>query len=209
MLMLNPLAIMKSLNKPIGPSYALDEQDVLNTKQTLGQLDYYKPRRRKGQRAEITPWPDTPMFEGIKTFQKDKDLKVDGLMKPGDPTEKALNKAIGTDKRGNNNPGNDNRLAAVAAPLAVPLITDAALSTLGAIAGMLGLTLPLKGDTHDNDESCNKLHYDVDIPTCNGIRKNRGKEAGARCFKTANERYAACLKGVPTDQLPPLDIWNN
>ncbi len=198
--MLNPLAI----KKPVGPTYALDEEDVLITKQTLTRLGYYKPSNRAG----ITPWPDTPMFEGIKAFQKDKDLKVDGLMKPGGPTEKALNREVKPIEQKPKKSANDNRLAAVAAPLAVPLIPGAK-SVLGAIAGMLGLTLPLKGDTQDNDERCDKLYYDTDMPTCNQISKTRGKEAGVRCRKTANDRYAACLKGTPTSDLPPLDTWNN
>lgn len=198
--MLNRLAI----KKPVGPAHALDEEDVLNTKKTLALLGYYKPSTRAG----MTPWPDTPMFEGIKTFQKDKDLKVDGLMKPGGPTEKALNLETQPTGPRPEKPGNDNRLAAVAAPLVVPLIPGIS-STLGAIAAMLGLTLPLKGDTQDNDESCGRLHYDVDMPTCRKISKRRGKEAGARCIKSANARYAACLKGTPNDSLPPLDTWNN
>lgn len=204
--MLNPLAI----KKPVGPAHALDEEDVLNTKKTLARLGYYKPSKRVG----ITPWPDTPMFEGIKTFQKDKDLKADGLLKPGGPTEKALNREIqpAEPKPGKpdpKKPTNDNRLAAVAAPLVLPIIPGVKSAIGAAIAALLGLTLPLKGDTQDNDESCNKLYYNVDTPTCNQVRKKRGKEAGARCHKSAADRYEACLRGISKDRLPPLDTWNN
>jgi len=69
------------------------------------------------------------------------------------------------------------------------------------------------GDLIDNicnstssDEACDKQYYEVDIPTCRAISKSRGKAAGARCYKAAADRYAACLKGGP---LPPLDTWNN
>ncbi|MCR4376541.1 MAG: peptidoglycan-binding protein [Rhodospirillales bacterium] len=83
--MLNPFQI----KKPVGLSYALDETDVLNTKSALSSLGHYKEPD-----TGMTPWPDTPMFEGLKTFQKDQGLKVDGLMKPGGPTEKALRSSM-------------------------------------------------------------------------------------------------------------------
>lgn len=63
-------------------------------------------------------------------------------------------------------------------------------------------------DGGDNDQ-CEYLHYEVDIPKCRAIERARGKQAAQRCYTTANERYAACLKGVPLDRLPPLDTWNN
>jgi hypothetical protein len=82
--MLDPFQV----NKPVGMSYALDENDVLKTKNALSKLGHYKPLD-----SGSTPWPDTPMFEGLKAFQKEQGLKVDGLMKPGGPTEKALRKS--------------------------------------------------------------------------------------------------------------------
>lgn len=82
--MLDPFQV----NKPVGMSYALDEADVLKTKSALGKLGHYK-----APKGGSTPWPDTPMFEGLKAFQKDQGLKPDGLMKPGGPTEKALRKS--------------------------------------------------------------------------------------------------------------------
>jgi hypothetical protein len=55
------------------------------------------------------------------------------------------------------------------------------------------------------DDDCERL-YKTDIDTCRQIAKTRGKQAGARCYASANERYAACRRGRP---LPPLDTWNN
>lgn len=34
------------------------------------------------------------MFDGIKRFQKENRLKVDGLMRPGGPTETAINQRL-------------------------------------------------------------------------------------------------------------------
>jgi RHS repeat-associated protein len=60
--------------------------------------------------------------------------------------------------------------------------------------------------THSSrDDRCEK-QYEIDVSTCNGVSRVRGKAAGARCFATATERYAACLAGRP---IPPLDTWNN
>ncbi|HLN97621.1 MAG TPA: RHS repeat-associated core domain-containing protein, partial [Pyrinomonadaceae bacterium] len=58
----------------------------------------------------------------------------------------------------------------------------------------------------DRVRRCDKQYYEVDTPTCNGITRMRGAEAGARCHASAAQRYAACLAGLP---LPPLDPWNN
>ena len=65
-----------------------------------------------------------------------------------------------------------------------------------------------KSDDSDGGD-CDHLHFKVDIPVCNAIARKRGKQAAARCYASANERYAACRRGVPKDQLPPLDTWNN
>jgi RHS repeat-associated protein len=60
-------------------------------------------------------------------------------------------------------------------------------------------------ECEDKEEVCQE-RYDTDIATCRTIGRRRGKAAAARCYKTAADRYAACLKGQP---LPPLDVWNN
>lgn len=81
--MLNPFEI----KKPVGASYALDEDDVLKTKKALSDLGHYKKPK-----SGATPWPDSKMFKGLKSLQKKEGLKVDGLMKPKGPTEKAIKK---------------------------------------------------------------------------------------------------------------------
>ena len=56
-------------------------------------------------------------------------------------------------------------------------------------------------------DQCDHLYYEVDIPVCRNIKKRRGADAARRCYASAAERYAACLKGQ--HPLPPLDVWNN
>jgi RHS repeat-associated protein len=55
-------------------------------------------------------------------------------------------------------------------------------------------------------EGCDEQYYEIDIPTCRAVSRARGAQAGARCYASAMERYAACLAGRPQ---PPLDTWNN
>lgn len=185
----NPFAI----RKPIGVSYNLDEDDVLKTKSALSALGHYKKPK-----TGITPWADTQMFKGLKSFQKEEGLKVDGLMKPKGPTEKAIRKNKGVQ-------------VAIAPALAIPAAIPAAKAGGSAILGVLGSVLGsllLKGDTQEDGDGCDELYNDVDIPTCRAISERRGKAAAQRCFKSASERYAACLRGTPKSQLPPLDTWN-
>lgn len=59
-----------------------------------------------------------------------------------------------------------------------------------------------------SDAACEAL-LKIDIDTRRQIAKKRGRQAGQRCYASANERYAACLRGNSKDQLPPLDTWNN
>jgi hypothetical protein len=63
---------------------------VLSTKSALGQLGHYD-LKRDGLDAIAT----RPMIDGVKSFQRDQGLKVDGLMKPEGPTAKRMTTLIG------------------------------------------------------------------------------------------------------------------
>jgi hypothetical protein len=78
------------LKQPMGSAYTVDPGDIVNTKTALTQLGYYNPPKGIG----IQPWTDEPMFDGIKQFQKDNALTVDGFMRPGGPTEKRINQHL-------------------------------------------------------------------------------------------------------------------
>ncbi|MGE5502443.1 MAG: peptidoglycan-binding domain-containing protein [Ignavibacteriales bacterium] len=80
------MALFK-LKEPFGASYRADPTDILNTKTTLGLLGYYQVP--KGQK--IGAWTDDATFDGIRAFQKDHKLSVDGFMRPGGETERTLN----------------------------------------------------------------------------------------------------------------------
>lgn len=79
-----------NLRSAVSPDHMVEPADILDTKKTLMTLGYYEPF----DGAEPGAWVDNDLFAGIKQFQRDHDLKVDGLMRPSGPTEKALNEAL-------------------------------------------------------------------------------------------------------------------
>ncbi len=73
------------VKKTIGSSWNVDEDDVVKTKTALKKTGDYK-----APEWGVTGYPDQHMFDGLKSFQKREGLQVDGVMKPGGPTEKRL-----------------------------------------------------------------------------------------------------------------------
>ncbi len=73
------------LKSTLATNASADFDDTLKTKKALGSLGYYETPE-----YGLTRYPDTKLFEGIKDFQTDYGLKVDGVMKPGGETENAL-----------------------------------------------------------------------------------------------------------------------
>ena len=85
------------LSKTIDRNSAdMDEDDVLAVKSSLKNLNYYKEPK-----YGMTKFSDNEMFEGIKKFQTDNKLKVDGIMKPKGETENKVNEKIKTNTWGN------------------------------------------------------------------------------------------------------------
>lgn len=66
-----------------------DEADTMQTKRALRALGYYSTPA-----YGMTPYPDEPMFEGIKSYQRANKLKIDGVMKPGGETERSMNQRL-------------------------------------------------------------------------------------------------------------------
>lgn len=73
------------VKRTIGSSYNTDGDDALKTKSALGATGDYKPPK-----WGMTSITDDGMFDGLKKFQKREGLQVDGVMRPGGPTEKKL-----------------------------------------------------------------------------------------------------------------------
>jgi hypothetical protein len=70
-------------------SASVEPSDVLNVKEALKKVGEYKTPD-----WGMTDFTDNQMFDGIKSFQKKNNLKIDGIMKPDGETENALNGAL-------------------------------------------------------------------------------------------------------------------
>lgn len=81
---------MLNLKSPIGTNYRVDPNDLMDTKRALSDLGYYDVPPHRG----IDDWTDDATFDGIKRFQQDNGLKVDGFMWPGGPTEQKVNSKL-------------------------------------------------------------------------------------------------------------------
>ncbi|WP_168356060.1 RHS repeat protein [Stenotrophomonas maltophilia] len=57
----------------------------------------------------------------------------------------------------------------------------------------------------DEDDHCDK-RYAEETAVCRAIKKRRSSKAAARCYASAAQRYAACLRG---EHVPVFDVWNN
>jgi len=65
------------LKKTIGPSHPTTPEDAVAAKAALARLGHYEIPD-----FGITPYPDSALFDGLRNFQQEQELKVDGLMKP-------------------------------------------------------------------------------------------------------------------------------
>jgi peptidoglycan hydrolase-like protein with peptidoglycan-binding domain len=79
-----------SLTGMIGNNLTNDEEDVLQVKSELFKRGYYTKPVTNGI-------IDVETTNAIKNFQKDKGLRVDGVMKPGGETEQAIRMDLGYD----------------------------------------------------------------------------------------------------------------
>jgi len=77
-----------SIDKPVTSSSFDMSDDVIKTQNALSDLGHFN-----------TQTPD--IGEGLKSFQADNGLKVDGIMNPGGPTENALSQTLADQGIGN------------------------------------------------------------------------------------------------------------
>ena len=73
------------LTSQIASNVNVDLDDSLRTKTALNRLGYLK-----APEFGVTRYPNQQLFDAIEQFQKARGLKVDGVMKPGGPTERRL-----------------------------------------------------------------------------------------------------------------------
>ena len=74
------------LNRPLSATSDADPDDVLSAKSAFEELGYYETPS-----YGMTPYPDELLFNGIRSYQKEKGLTVDGYMLPEGETEQSVN----------------------------------------------------------------------------------------------------------------------
>lgn len=77
------------LKSPIGEAYNMNADDTLSTKKALADLGHLEIPE-----GGLDEYPDMPMIDGVKSFQRANDLVDDGVMKPDGPTLKRLNESL-------------------------------------------------------------------------------------------------------------------
>ena len=77
------------LKQTIGEAYSMDLEDSLNTKKALARLGHLEEPE-----DGFDEYPDRPMIEAVRSFQRANDLVEDGVMKPDGPTIARLNESL-------------------------------------------------------------------------------------------------------------------
>lgn len=80
---------MFKIRDVVDASYKPNPSDTFEVKKSLNQLGYYKPPL-----GEFTKFTETGMYDGIKKFQQDNNLSVDGRINPDGETIKKMNELL-------------------------------------------------------------------------------------------------------------------
>lgn len=83
-------AISKLINGMVGDQRENRPEDVRKVKSALDRLGYFDFRKEPEPHGYIT----REMDSGIRRYQKERGLRVDGWLKPGGETEKSLRKDL-------------------------------------------------------------------------------------------------------------------
>lgn len=75
----------RPLNQPLDVNSPADPQDVLEVKNFLHRKGLYDIPE-----YGLTPYPDEKLFNGIRAYQKEKGLKIDGVMKANGETQESM-----------------------------------------------------------------------------------------------------------------------
>jgi hypothetical protein len=96
-----------------------EADDVLNAKRAFTRLGRYQVPRH-GLNGII----DRPLDQAIKGFQQENDLRVDGWIGPGGPTQRRLEETLGARWRTVADPGTDRPRLRLGLPDWTPRLTD-------------------------------------------------------------------------------------
>lgn len=177
------------LNRPLSTTSDADPDDVLSAKSKFTRLGYYEVPR-----YGLTPYPDQPLFDGIRDFQKDNALTVDGYMLPGGETEHSVNNSLATNGRNAKNDRDDDDACAE------PAIQPWQLPPWGTPRRRDYCPLPSE---KANKEDCERQALN-DERICGSISGPRGPYRRQRCWASVQARYGHCRHKGELDY-PALD----
>lgn len=163
-------------------------------------LDYYQPLPG----TEPGAFVDNDLFRGIKAFQRDHGLKVDGFMRPGGETETTLNAALrhadpsrpipdGEGANDNQPPANENEQGWDEAGRRKPIkpwwewppkkgpVQDESKDRKPPVPGGPAASTCWTLKKIDEEECGRRFDY------------NENKPGYARCMSQAQKRYSDCL----------------
>lgn len=88
---------MFTLKTTIARNASTDPEDTAAVKFALTGLGYYDDAR-----SGLSPYGDDKLFRAINAFQKDNNLKIDGVIKPDGPTQKTMKKRLKNNEKAGN-----------------------------------------------------------------------------------------------------------
>jgi len=88
---------MFDLTTTVSRNNNTDLEDTANVKTALTALGYYDDTE-----TGLSPYADDKMFQSVQFFQKDNNLKIDGVLKPKGETEEKLKENLKKDKKAGN-----------------------------------------------------------------------------------------------------------
>jgi hypothetical protein len=93
------------LSRAMSADRQVDIDDILQTKQALNRLGYYR-----SEHGLDGGWVDGEMFSGIRRLQRDNGLREDGEIKPESETAKIINRLLRSAPANDDQeaPANDN-----------------------------------------------------------------------------------------------------
>lgn len=77
---------MVDIKRTVSADSITEPKDIISLKKELSRKGYYKEPD-----YGITPYADKELFSAIRSYQKDKNLKVDGIVRPDGETINSLN----------------------------------------------------------------------------------------------------------------------
>lgn len=83
------MTLQLRLTRQVSRSNDVEEEDTVATKEALSSLGHYAVPSHG-----LTPFPDEELIAGIQAFQRQHGLEEDGIVMPGGPTERILNRAL-------------------------------------------------------------------------------------------------------------------